>query len=232
MAWYARTVPGISYLNGSGPPPPEPSIFDDIGLDPEARLRLVLRALQRAQDEWDECQRVADDIDPEDDPDGLENARRNIRNAYRRWSEIADQAQSLSESLRRKKLELPDTDAFQRDYQALLASLLQQFDGGPHYELLCQRVAALQVRLRQMETSGRSYSAQEHSTLNSQLLSYVNQLQKYTESMKTESISKESQAVAEAILGLVEKHLSASQPDLWNAIMRDVRGVLESARAA
>lgn len=223
-------VPGITWINGTTPPPPEPSIFDDEGLDPEHRLRLVLKALGRAQDEWDEAQRVADDIDPEDMPDELENARRNIRNAYRRWSEIADQAQSLSEQLRRKKLELPEN--LNAEYAATLADLLAQFDGGPHYRLLCERVAALQTRLRQMETSGRSYSAQEHSTLNSQLLSYVNQLQKYTESMKTESISKESQAVAEAILALVERHLAASQPDLWLAIMRDVRGVLESARAA
>lgn len=220
----------ISYLNGSTPPPP-PTIFDDPLLDPEARLKLVLVALKRAQDEWDDWQRTADDIDPEDQPDELEQARRETRNAYRRWSEIADQANQLAESLRRKKLEIPEGAAAQEEHARVYQELVQQFDGGPHYRLLCQRVAALQVRLRQMETSGRSYSSAEHSHLNGQLLSYVNQLQKYTEALKTESISKESQAVAEAILGLVERHLAA-QPDLYLAIMRDVRGVLESARAA
>lgn len=209
-----------------------PTIFDDPGLDPEQRLGLVLEALRRAKDEWDECCTIADDIDPADDPDLLEAARKNVRNAYRRWSEIADQAQSLSESLRRKTLELPNTAEFQAQYHLVLADLKAQFDGGPHYELLCERTAGLHVKLRQLEASGRSYSPAEHSQLNAQLLSYINQLQKYTESMKSESISRESQAVAENILGLVEKHCSATYPELYLAIMRDVRAALESVRAA
>lgn len=222
-------MPIVLFKDGTAP---EPSIFDDPSLDPEQRLKHVLEAQRRAFDEWDEACRVSDDIDPVDQPDELENARRNVRNAYRRWSEIADQSQMLSEHLRRTKLEIPDTEAFKTEYDHVLAELQGQFDGGPHYRLLCERVAGLHVRLKQMETSGRAYAAAEHSALNSQLLSYVNQLQKYTESMKSENITKESQAVAEAILALVEKHLSASQPDLWNAIMKDVRGALEASRAA
>ena len=210
-----------------------PPVLDAPELDPENRLNLTLAALRRAYDEWDECQRVADDIDPETDPDLLDAARRNIRNAYRRWSEIADQAQVQSESLRRKALELPDSPEFRMQYEQVLQQLKGQFiDGGPHYDLLCERVAALHVKLKQMESSGRSFSPAEHTQLNSQLLSYINQLQKYTEAMKSESISRESQAVAEAILALVQKHLAASYPEMWSAIMRDVRGALEGARAA
>lgn len=219
-------------MNGAGPPPPEPTIFEDPDLDPELRLRRVLEALRRAHDEWDEACRIADDIDPQDNPDELELARRNVRNAYRRWSEISDQAHMLAEDLRRKQLELPTSQEYQPLYESTLNGLMAQFDGGPHYQLLCERVAGLHVRLKQMETSGRAYAPAEHQALNNQLLSYVNQLQKYTESMKSENITKESQAVAEAILGLVEKHLSISQPDLWNAIMKDVRGTLEGARHA
>lgn len=214
------------------PPPPRPPIFDDPLLDPTARLQLVLEATKRAQDEWQESMLVADDIDPEDDPDLLEEARKNTRNAYRRWYEVAEQAHRLAEELRRKTIEIVDTPTYTSAYDATLEELLGQFDGGPHYRLLCERVAALTTRLKQMETSGRSYSTAEHSALNGQVLSYINQLQKYTEAMKTETISRESQAVAEAILGLVEKHLAVSQPDLFNAIMRDVRAALEAARAA
>lgn len=225
-------MPTLLFSSGTAEPPPEPSIFDDPGLDPELRLRYVLFAQRRAYDEWDECCREADNIDPAEDPDLLESARRNVRNAYRRWSEIADQATSLGEQLRRKQLEIPDSPSMQAEYERMLSDLLQQFDGGPHYRLLCERVAGLHVRLKSMEASGRSYSPSEHHSLNGQLLSYVNQLQKYTETMKSENITKESQAVAEAILGLVEKHLATSQPDLWHAIMRDVRAALEVARAA
>jgi hypothetical protein len=210
-----------------------PTVLDAPELDPERRLEFTLQALRRAYDEWDETQRIADDIDPELDPDGLEAARRNIRNAYRRWSEIADQASAQSESLRRKALELPSSPEYQAQYQQVLGQLQGQFiGGGPHYDLLCERVAGLHVRLRQMETSGRSYSPAEHSQLNSQLLAYINQLQKYTEAMKSESISRESQAVAEAILTLVQKHLAISYPEMWHAIMHDVRGALEGARSA
>lgn len=214
-------------------PPKEPTVLDAPELDPSRRLELTLEALRRAYDEWDECQRIADDIDPELDPDALENARRNIRAAYRRWDEIAERAQSQSESLRRKTLELPSSPEFKEQFEFTLSQLKGQFrDGGPHYDLLCERVAGLHVRLRQMEASGRSFSAAEHSQLNAQLLSYINQLQKYTEAMKSESISRESQAVAEAILGLVQKHVAISNPELWNLIMHDVRGALEAARAA
>jgi hypothetical protein len=213
--------------------PAHPTVLDAPELDPVNRLNLTLEALRRAYDEWDECQRIADDIDPELDPDALENARRNIRAAYRRWDEIADRAQAQSESLRRKTLELPTSPEFVAAYEHTLAQLKGQFrEGGPHYDLLCERVAGLHVRLKQMETSGRSYSAAEHSQLNGQLLSYINQLQKYTEAMKSESISRESQQVAEAILGLVQKHVAVTYPEMWNLIMHDVRGALEAARAA
>jgi hypothetical protein len=229
---YAGTMPP-TLVRDDEAPSTRPPVLDAPELDPEERLKLTLLALRRAFDEWDECQRIADDIDPELDPDGLEQARRNIRNAYRRWSEIADQAQGQSENLRRKALELPSSPEYQAQYQHTLAQLQGQFiDGGPHYDLLCERVAGLHVRLRQMETSGRSYAPAEHSQLNSQLLAYINQLQKYTEAMKSESISRESQAVAEAILGLVQRRLAASYPEMWDAIMHDVRGALEGARAA
>jgi len=66
--------------NGAVASPPAPSIFDDPDLDPELRLRRVLEAQRRAHDEWDEACRLADDIDPEDQPDELEMARRNVRN--------------------------------------------------------------------------------------------------------------------------------------------------------
>lgn len=201
-------------------------------LDPEYRLKHVLQAERRAKDEWDDAQYRADDIDPEDDPDGLEQARKEIRNAYRRWFEISEQAQSLAEEVRRRTVELPTDDRYQQACASVMAPLIEQFDGGPHYRLLCERVAALTVRLQSLEHSGRDFAPSEHKALNDQLLSYINQLQKYTEAMKSETISKESQAVAEAILGIVEHHIAASQPDLWLLVMRDVRGALEGRAAA
>jgi hypothetical protein len=204
-------------------------VLSDPNLDPKERLRLVLEALGRAHDEWDEAQRVTDDIDPMDEPEALGLARRACRDAYRRWFEISNQAAELAEQVRRTELELRLAPALQRQRDDLIQSLREQFDGGPHYDLLCERVASLTVRLQSMEASGRQYAAQEHAALNGQLLTYVNQLQKYTEAMKSESISREAQSVAEQILALVERHCATTYPELWLGIMKDVRGALEAA---
>src|SRR5215831_4124535 len=200
--------------NGSGKLPPPPSILASDSLDPIHRLTLVLQAEARAQEEWHEAERAADEIDPEH-WDQLEQARKNVRAAYRRWFEVSQQAHELSEAVRRSTLELPQSRQYQDLYQKLLESLQEQFDGGPHYDLLCERVAGLSVRLKQMEQSGRSYTPAEHATLNQQLLSYIGQLQKYTEAMKSESISKETQLAVEQILALVESRLATSYPELW-----------------
>ena len=204
-------------------------MLDDPQLDPSHRLSLVLEALARTREEWEQCERVADDIDPVDDPAGLEIARREVRNAYRRWFEISAQAADLAQLVRRTALEINSNAQWDRLRERILGDLKDQFEGGPHYDLLCERVAGLSVRLKQMEASGRDFSPGEHAQLNAQLLSYINQLQKYTEAMKSESISREAQTVAENILQIVEKHCAVTYPELWLNVMRDVRAALESA---
>lgn len=211
--------------NGHGPvPPSQPPVLDATALDPAHRLQMVLKAEERAQEEWDDACRIEADIDPVDF-DTLENARKNVRNAYRRWFEISQQAHDLAETVRKSKLEAPAPLD-----QKLLKSLQEQFTGGgPHYELLCERVAGLHMRLQHMEASGRDFSPQEHATLNTQLLSYINQLQKYTEAMKSETISKETQEAVEEVLRIVERHLGTTYLEVWHAVVKDVRRALEDA---
>jgi hypothetical protein len=204
-------------------------VLADPQLDPSYRLGQVLEALARCHEEWDQSQRVADDIDPTDDLDLLDQARREVRSAYRRWFEISAQAAELAQVVRRTHLEIQSN----RDWDALrqhtLDDLLAQFEGGPHYVLLCERASGLHVRLKQMEASGRDFSPAEHAQLNAQLLAYINQLQKYTEAMKSESISREAQSVAESILQIVEKHCAATYPELYLGVVKDVRSALEAA---
>jgi len=223
----------ITHLNGRAQPPepPTPPVLADPQLEPAYRLQLVLEALARTREEWEQAQRVSDDIDPVDDPDALETARREVRNAYRRWFEISAQAADLAQLVRRTSLEIHSTARWDRERATILADLHAQFEGGPHYDLLCERVAALHVRLKQMESSGRDFSAAEHATLNTQMLAYINQLQKYTEAMKSESISREAQSVAENILQIVEKHCAVTYPELWLNVMKDVRSALEASAA-
>jgi len=210
-----------------GPAGPQPPVLSSERLDPVYRLQQVLRAEERAREEWDEASRIEADIDPTEDPDALETARKSIRNAYRRWFEISQQAADLSEKVRKAKLETA------ADNSQLIESLKAQFDGGgPHYNLLCERVAGLHTRLKAMETSGRDFSPSEHATLNNQLLGYINQLQKYTESMKSESISRETRDAVEEVLRIVERHLGTTYLEVWHIIVKDVRHALEDGAAA
>jgi hypothetical protein len=206
--------------------PSQPPVLAAQQLDPVYRLTQVLRAEERAQEEWDEAARIEADIDPAD-YDLIESARKNIRNAYRRWYEISQQAQDLSQQVRKSRLESathPDPD--------LLNSLKSQFtDGGPHYDLLCERVASLHARLQHMEASGRDFTPSEHAALNNQMLTYINQLQKYTEAMKSESISRETRDAVEEVLRIVERHLGTTYLEVWHVIVKDVRHALEEPAA-
>jgi|SRR5215467_650223 len=209
-----------------GPFGPQPPVLAAEGLDPVYRLQMVLKAEERAREEWDEAIRIEADIDPTEDPDALELARKNIRNSYRRWFEISQQAVDLSEKVRKAKLEVLV------DNSKLIQSLKDQFDGGgPHYDLLCERVAGLHSRLRAMEASGRDFTPSEHAQLNNQLLGYINQLQKYTESMKSESISRETREAVEEVLRIVERHLGTTYLEVWHIIVKDVRHALEESAA-
>lgn len=225
----------INFPPGPDPtsPPTLPEILRNPALDPEIRLQLVLDAETRARDEWQDCARVADDIDPVTDPDLLENARKELRNAYRRWFEISQQAQDLGEKFRRARLELPRTAQWEQQYQAMLKDFDEQYaDGGPQYRLLAERVAGLTVRLRQVETSGRDFNQAEYNQTNASLLSFVNQLQRFTEAQKSETVSKEAQAVAEVLMGIMERHVAVTYPELWQRIVTDVRRALEGVGAA
>lgn len=200
-------------------------MLDAEAISPVYRLQQVLRAEERAREEWDEAIRTEAEVDPAD-WDLLESARKNIRNAYRRWFEISQQATDLAEKVRKATLEPTQDNA------RLIESLQSQFDGGgPHYNLLCERVAGLHGRLKAMEASGRDFSPSEHAVLNNQLLGYINQLQKYTESMKSESISKETREAVEEVLRIVERHLGTTYLEVWHVIVKDVRHALEESAA-
>lgn len=208
-----------------GPFDPQPPVLSAEAISPIYRLQMVLRAEERAREEWDEAIRAEADIDPTD-VDLLENARKSLRNAYRRWFEISQQAVDLSERVRKSSLEPTATNT------QLIDDLKAQFDGGgPHYDLLCERVAGLHSRLRAMESSGRDFTPSEYAALNTQLLGYINQLQKYTESMKSEAISKETREAVEEVLRIVERHLGTTYLEVWHVIVKDVRRALEENAA-
>lgn len=203
-------------------------LFGDPNLDPHTHLKVVLQHLARCRHDWEAACDRNDELEEQGSAleHDLRRARADVHAAYAAWLEVAQQADTLAKDVRRGQ---PDSDTYERLYRVTFNDLKQQFDGGPHYDLLCERVAGLHVRLKRMEAGAREYPAIEHARLNQQLLKYIAQLQRYTEAMKSEQISAEAQDVAEKILIIVERSLSTSYPELWHVVVTDVRRALESA---
>lgn len=222
------SIAAVPVVRFPGSNEPKSGPLADPSLDPNARLKVVLRELQRSREEWERTCAALDGLEEIDDVDHktLATARAMVRSSYDRWATIAAQADTLATDMRRAA---PLRTEYEQLYEEKLSELKEQFDGGPHYDLLCERVAGLHTRLKMMERSTHEFPLIEHARLNQQLLSYINQLQKYTEAMKSEQISAEAQGVAEKLLMIVEKSLATSYPELWHTVMRDVRVALESA---
>jgi len=200
----------------------------DPSIDPTERLKTVISEVKRAREDLDRCRFQADSLPSGTPDDVILDYERRTRNAYRRWYDAQAQAVSLEAETRRRKLE--SLSMYMRQYEDTRASLLDEYgDLGPQYRMLVDRMAAVDTRIKTMERSGRDVDSSEYSELHKTHLSYVNQLQKYTEAQKTESLSKQTQDTVSAMLVIIEHRLAAIHPQLWREIVGDVRKAIEAA---
>lgn len=126
------------------------------------------------------------------------------------------------DTLRQMVLER-QTEEIRAEGEAVYQDLISQYDGlGPHYNALCRRVAELHVRIEQANRSGRIVSSDEFTRMSDAYLRAVNQLQKYTETTKSESVSKETQEIVKAALRVVEDIVAPQAPQLWMKALRAV----------
>lgn len=223
--------------SGDTPPPtvfpttradPTAELLADPLLDPATRLKDILRQTERAHDEWTNAEQACDEL--VEGSDKLREAQDQVRTAYRRWHALVEEAKQAEDEVRRRSLEIPRTGEWAEQYAELVDELKEQYDGlGPHYDMLCENTAGLSIRLRMMEMSGRDVSSGEYVEMHKLYLGYVNQLQKYTEAMKTQSVNKLTQEVAEAIVQLFERHFGNLYPEQWKSAVVELRGMIESA---
>jgi len=193
---------------------------------------------RRSYEEYQEAADIADSFGAGMMPDGtddndLERRRAEIRNEvrqkYNRWFELTAQARNAEGEVRKRSLERPLSGHWSQEYNTLRQSLREEYDGlGPHYELLCDNCAAISIRLRQMEASGRDYDSGEYTDIHKLYLTYINQLQKYTEAMKSESINRQTQDVAERLVQIFERHFGNAYPVEWKTAVDELRQVVES----
>lgn len=207
---------------------PVAELLADPGLDPTARLKDILRHVDRMHEEWTLAEALCDDL-PEDS-EKLRDAQAFVRGCYSRWLSAQEQAKHAEEEVRKRSLEVPRSGEWAEMCRILTEELKRQYDGlGPHYDLLCENTASLAVRLRMIEASGRDVSSGEYVEMHKLYLGYVNQLQKYTEAMKSQTVSKLTQEVAEQIVQLFERHFGNTYPEEWKVCVQELRGLIEEA---
>lgn len=200
----------------------------DPSIDPTERLRTVISEVRRAKEDLDRSRYLADALPSGTPDDVIQDAERRTRNAYRRWYDAQGQATSLEAETRRRKLE--SLSSYMRQYEDARGTLLAEYgDLGPQYRMLVDRMAAIDTRIRVMERSGRDVESSEFSELHKTHLAYVNQLQKYTESQKSETMTKQTQDTVTAVMVIIEHRLANTNPQLWHEIVGDVRKAIEAA---
>lgn len=208
-------------------------------LDPERHLDTILKMLERAQEELVEATDTADnagamslpaDATEKDILQLKEDCRTNVRKAFNRYQDLRVQARKAEQELRRARLEEPLAGQWRAEYDTLRETLRAEYVGlGPQYELLCDNVASCSMRIRQMETSGREYDSGEYAEMMKLYVTLINQLQKYTEAMKSESINKQTQEVVEQIIRICESHFGNTYPEAWRKVVIDIREAVEGA---
>src|SRR2546430_5006399 len=140
----------------SPPSPPQPPGAPT----PEQRFVELLRQERFTHDVLIEAQEVIRDNVARDPRDLMR-----WKMAQAAWLDIRKQVVDAESSFRRQTMESGRDEKWQEVYDGIFSSLSEHYPDEPQYSLLCERVAGVTVRLRQMETSGRDIESHEYSEL-------------------------------------------------------------------
>lgn len=136
---------------------------------------------------------------------GVVNKLAEIEAENRRW--VAEKALEVEqEALRRK----------------IVVDLTTQYgQHGPQYDLLVGLAASVRARMFTLEGLLTTESRAEYESLSKLFVQTVGQLQKYTETTKSESYSKDLNQVMMVVMNIVGKHLD-HDPSALERITREV----------
>ncbi len=111
-----------------------------------------------------------------------------------------------------------------RERHALIRDeLIQTYKGrGAQYDLLIDELSRHKLAIEQMRAAPVPLDMAEYNKLAITILGHVNQLQKFTEASKTESIRTEVNEAIEGTLKVVESYIAPSYPNLWLEIVTEV----------
>lgn len=191
--------------------------LDERELQDQHQLSEAIDIVRHARDLLDQA--VAD----AQSPDATPNEWRKWKTAQDAYLQAVEHLNAIEARVRRKSLEGLAGDEQTKIYEELRQRLLAQYgDRGVQYEVLAELLAAATVRIRLAQRSGRDVDASEFRELTKIAIDVANQLQRFTESMKVESIRPEVQKGILAALAIVERHL-AGMPNVWRGIVREIK---------
>lgn len=194
------------------------------GIQSHTLLRRALAVARQAQDVLDAA------YDAAHRPEATASDYRAWVAAQRAWIDAQQHLMDVERAVRRRELE--DPERHRRDFEQRRRELAEEYGGrGAQYMVLIDGLVSVEMRLAAVAASGRDISSDEFAELHRLKLTYVNQLQKYTEALKTERVVPEVRQAVLATLAIVERHL-ASQPVTWQAIVREVEAAVQPAATA
>lgn len=192
--------------------------------DEESRFRLRLDAQMRSVEFNEDMLRQVQAESEKPDFAVSEAYLQKLDRAQRVYDSACKRLEALEDQARARLLEKSSGPAALADIAARRQRLLDEYgDRGPQYEILCGMLADLEYQRSQSRTSGRNVEITEIVSLNDAVIRTIHQLQRFTETTKSESFSKNMNDMGYALMTIVEKHFGASQPNQFRAMLAEVK---------
>lgn len=113
-----------------------------------------------------------------------------------------------------------------KERERLERKLLRQYGGkGEQYQVLCSALAPLATKLQQSYSGGIYLSTNEQNQIATTIQALIAQLQRHTESTKTETYAETKQAIL-GVLNIVERHLPGQTRTMEGIVGEVKRAIL------
>jgi hypothetical protein len=142
------------------------------------------------------------------------------------WNRLRKEVAGLGERLTRLDNEANRSGYWEQVYLERVESLRTEYGGGPQYDLLVESLADIDTRVKQLRSSGRDVEPEEYRQLAELRLKYIAQIQKHTESLKSESVQPVQNAIKK-LFEAVEREIKPTDPRAWELLARTVAKVVQ-----
>lgn len=143
---------------------------------------------------------------------------------YKNWIDATERLRAYMASRVSETTWERQRPSFEQAREVAFKKMYKEYHGkGEAYRLLCLRAASAWATLERLEAAGVLPGQAEHSKVNAEFLALVSQIQKHTESIKTEVQETRLHEFGDKILKVVERHLQ-NQPLVMKRILADIEG--------